>query len=127
MAATYTAVTLEEIETFLRRAFRALKPKKDSERGEIVFWLNLSQNAGIKVMTSISHRGDTGAGVGEDAIRVILYSFKKGRPLISGKAPIVKRTQGWRDSLKDRIENAIEMYESKEEDIEAGRFVNWND
>ena len=127
MAATYTAITLEEMETFLRRAFRVLKPTKSAIRGEIVFDLNMSPKAGIRVWTSIAQHATSGADVGADAIRVQLYSFAKNRPLMPGKAPIVKRTQGWRDNLKERIEDYIEKYDSKEAEIESGAFINWNE
>jgi hypothetical protein len=127
MAATYTAISLEDMEKFLKRAFRVLKPKKGAQKGELVFDLYLSPKTGIRVWTSIAQDGTTGAGVGDDAIRVQLYSFARGRPLMPGKAPIVKRTQGWRDSLKDRIEAYIEAFDSKEDEIEAGKFINWNE
>ena len=125
MAATYTPISLEEMETFLRRAFRALKPTKTAIRGEIVFDLRMSPKAGIRVWSSIAQHSTSGAGVGDDAIRVQLYSFAKNRPLMPGKAPIVKRTQNWRDNLQERIEDYIEKYDTKEDDIEAGRFINW--
>ena len=131
MAATYTPVSFEEIETYLKRAFRVLKPQLRVDRGEKYFWLQLikddgnpSQAAGIRVWTSVSARGEMGADVGKDAIRVQLYSTLKDRPL-KKKAPIVKRTQGWRDSLHDRIEDEMDDYDAHEADIEAGRWVNW--
>ena len=127
MAATYTAISLEDMETFLKRAFRALKPVKGAQKGELVFDLYLSPTTGVRVWTSIAQHGTTGAGVGDDAIRVQLYSFAKNRPLMPGKTPIVKRTQGWRDNLKDRIEDYMEKYDSKEAEIEAGKFINWNE
>ena len=127
MAAAYTAITLEDMETFLKRAFRVLKPTKSVQKGEIVFDLYLSNTTGVRVWTSIGQHGTTGAGVGDDAIRVQFYSFAKNRPLMPGKAPIVKRTQGWRDNLKDRVEDYMERYDSKEAEIEAGRFINWNE
>ncbi len=123
--AQYTEVSLKEMESFISRAFRALHPKKSAIRGETVFDLHLSDKAGIRVWSSIAEHGTSGADVGADAIRVQLYNFSKGAPLIPGKAPIVKRTQGWRDNLRERIEDYIEAYDSKEEDIEAGRFVRW--
>ncbi len=125
MAANYTEVTLEEMETFLRRAFHSLHPTKSGIRGEAVVDLHLSSTTGIRIWTSIAERGSSGAAVGEDAIRVQLYSFAKNRPLIPGKAPIVKRTQGWRDSLRERIEDTMEKYDDKEADIEAGKFISW--
>lgn len=127
MAATYTTISLEEVETYLKRAFRALRPVKSAIRGEIVFDLHLSPTTGVRVWSSIAQHATSGAGVGDDAIRVQLYSFAKNRPLMPGKAPIVKRTQGWRDNLKDRIEDYMEKYDTKEEDIEGGRFINWNE
>ena len=123
--AKYTEVTLQDMETYIHRAFHALHPKKSVIKGEVVLDLFLSEKAGIRVWTSISEKGTSGAAVGEDAIRVQLYSFAKGRPLKPGKAPIVKRTQGWRDSLRERIEDEIESFDVKEEEIERGAFINW--
>jgi len=130
MAATYTEITLQEMETFLTRAFHALHPKKSKMRGEVVYDLHLSDTTGIRVWTSISGmdqdlQGGSAAGVGQDAIRVQLYSFTRNKPLMPGKAPIVKRTQGWRDSLRERIEDDMERYSDKEAVIESGGFVNW--
>jgi hypothetical protein len=51
--------------------------------------------------------------------------LRKGRPLKPGKAPIVKRTQGWKDNLRERVEDEIEDYDSQEENIEAGKFITW--
>ena len=126
MAAQYTVITLDEVENFLKRAFRSLRPKRHIIRGENVFDLALSSSTVIRVWSSISQSSSTGAGLGNDAIRVQLFSTAKGRPLVPGKAPIVKRTQGWRDNLKERIEDYMEAYDSKEEAIEAGQFIDWN-
>lgn len=116
MAATFAEITLEEMESFLKRAFRVTRPKKGAKRGEVYYDLRLSDNVCVRVWTSIAEKGrGTGAGVGEDAIRVQLMYPKLDRPLQKGKAPIVKRTQGWRSNLQDRIEDAIETYEDKDE------------
>lgn len=125
-AATYTEVSLDDMEKFVRRGFHALHPKKGSDRGEVTIQLFLSQYVGIRILTSIPEHGSVGRGNGEDAIRVQLYHFGKNRPLMPGKPPIVKRTQGWRDSLQDKIEDMIEKYEDKEEDILAGKFIDWS-
>lgn len=125
MAAQFTELTLDEMESFLKRAFRVLRPKKQAIRGEIVFDLAVGPTTVIRVWTSVPQFGTTGAGHGADAIRIQLYSMAKNRPLVPGKAPIVKRTQGWRDNLKDRIEDYMELYDSKEEAIEAGQFIDW--
>jgi hypothetical protein len=113
MAAQYTEVTLQDMATFLKRAFHALHPKVGTQNGEFVFDLELSDSVVIRVWSSVQRSSDSGAGVGEDAIRVQLLGAKTKRPLVKGKAPIVKRTQGWRTSLQNRIEEAIEQYEEK--------------
>ena len=125
MAATYTEVSLSDLDTFLKRAFRSLNPTKGVNRGEITYDLSLSPTTVIRIFTSIGQSRDSGAQVGEDAIRLLLFSVARGKPLKPGKAPIVKRTQNWRDSLKDRIEDYLEAYSDHEEAIEAGSFINW--
>lgn len=115
MAAQYVEITLEEMEKFLKRAFRILRPKQSQQRGEVCYDLKLGAFVGIRVWTSIRPGSGTGAAVGADAIRVQFVSLKDQGPLEKGKAPIVKRTQGWRDNLKDRVEDLIEKYEEKEE------------
>lgn len=127
-AATSTPISIEEFEQFIKRAFRALKPKASAYRGERTFelYLNDSKTIGIRVLTSIGVSSGMSAPEGSDAIRVGLMNFKKGFSLMEGKQPIVKRTQGWKDNLKDRIEDFVEAYESRAEDIEAGRYIDWN-
>jgi hypothetical protein len=119
MAAQFTEVTLEDMEKFLKRAFRILRPKKGDTRAEVYYDLSLSHNVVIRVWTSISELRGVGAGVGQDAIRVQLISLRSQRPLMKGKAPIVKRTQNWRSSLQEKIEDMIEAYEEKDEYWEA--------
>jgi len=112
MAAQFTEVTLEDMERFLKRAYRALRPKQGESRGEVYYDLNLSDNKiFIRVWTSIRPRSGTGAGVGQDAIRVTMIT-RAGKPLMP-KGKIVKRTQNWRNSLQGRIEELLETYEAK--------------
>jgi hypothetical protein len=126
MAAQFTQISLDEMHKFINRGFHALHPKKGMDRGEVYYDLFLSPKAGVRVWTSVSSGGGLAAGVGSDAIRVQLYSYAKGRPLMPGKAPIVKRTQNWRDNLQERIEDLMEAYDSKEEQIESGAFIDWS-
>ena len=124
MAAQYTQVTIEDMVGFLKRAFHALSPQKQINiRGEMAILLPLSPKVDITIFTSIAQGGSSAAGVGSDAIRVGLY--RNGRPLQSGKLPIVKRTQGWRDNLRERIEDAMEKYDEREVEIERGDFIRW--
>jgi hypothetical protein len=113
MAAQYTEVTLEDMERFLKRGYRALRPQQGVQRNEYYYDLMLSPNVAIRVMTSVHRSSGMGAGVGEDAIRVLFYGTGVKRPLVPGKAPIVKRTQNWRNSLQNKIEDVIELYEEK--------------
>jgi hypothetical protein len=115
MAARYVEVTLDEMDKILKRAFRILRPRKGENRGEVYYDLKLGKYVGIRVWTSIRPRSGSGAGVGQDAIRVQLISLKDNGPLQKGKAPIVKRTQNWRDNLKKRVEELIDKYEDNEE------------
>jgi hypothetical protein len=110
----YVEVTLKEMETFLKRGFRALRPEQGLFKGEITYDLSLSPSVAIRVYTSIRRSGFA-AGVGEDAIRVMFMGVKVDRPLVSGKAPIVKRTNNWRNALQDKIEDYLELYEEKAE------------
>jgi len=114
MAATFTEVSLEDMEKFLKRAFRSLHPKQGSSRNEYYYDLKLGPAVDIRVWSSVTVRSGMGAEVGSDAIRIQFLSSKDGRPLEKGKAPIVKRTQGWRTSLQDRVEDLIEKYESND-------------
>lgn len=113
MAAQYTEVTLEDMEKFLKRGYRALRPQQGASNREYYYDLNLSEDAIIRVWTSVQRGADTGAGVGEDAIRVQFLSRHTKKPLVPGKAPIVKRTQGWRNTLQTKIEDVLEMYEDR--------------
>lgn len=108
----YVEISGTEMETFLKRAFRALRPEKGLQNKEIFYDLKLSPTVAIRVWTSIRPWGSS-AGVGEDAIRIQFLGVKVNRPLVSGKAPIVKRTNSWRNSLQDKIEEYLELYEEK--------------
>lgn len=126
MAAQYTEVTLEDMERFLKRAFHALHPKQGTQNREYYYDLLLSRSVVIRVWSSVQLSSGSGAGVGEDAIRVQLMGATTKRPLQKGKAPIVKRTQGWKTSLQNKIEELIEVYEESADywdgrgDIPAG-------
>jgi hypothetical protein len=123
MSAQFTEVSLDDMRTFLKRAFHALEPQREENvRGEIAINLPLSERVSVKVFTSIAAGREQAAGVGADAIRVGLY--RDGRPLKSGKWPIVKRTQGWKDNLRERVEDMMEKFDS-DPAVEGGGFVNW--
>ncbi len=107
----YMEVTLEEMGTFLKRGFRALRPKQGEFRGQIIYDLFLSPVVVIRIYTSIMSRGYS-AGAGGDSIRVVFLGLKTDKPLVGGKV-LVKRTQSWRNSLQDKIEDFLEMYEEK--------------
>jgi len=113
--ARFTPVTLKDFQDFFRRGFAAVDPKVGNHRGEVFYDLPLSEKVVIRVFTSVG-TGGSGAGHGEDAIRLTLCRVD-GRPLVTkgGKWPIVKRTQNWRDNLRDLIGEHMEMFYSKED------------
>lgn len=112
MAATFTEVTLEDMEKFLRRAYNVYRPKKGESRGEVYYDLSLSKGEiFIRVWTSIRPRSGVGADKGTDAIRVTMVT-RGGKPLVP-KGTIVKRTQNWRTSLQSRIDDLLDDYEAK--------------
>jgi hypothetical protein len=113
--ATFTPITLDEILKLLRSAFHALDQDLLVHQGEkcVDLYLNDAHTVAIRVMTSVHSDTGEGAGRGVDPIRVGFYAPKLKRPLKSGKFPIVKRTQGWKDNLRARVEDEIEDYDQK--------------
>ena len=109
----YIEVTLKEMDTFLKRGFRALRPDQGSFRGQVTYDLSLSPSVVIRIYTSIMQSGYS-AGAGGDSIRVVILGVKSEKPLVSGSF-LVKRTNSWRNTLQDKIEEYIELYEEKAE------------
>lgn len=108
----YEEITLEDMERFLKRGYRVLRPKKGASRGELYYDLNLSdEKILIRVWTSIHPQTGVSAQSGSDAIRVTLLT-RSGRPLMP-KSTIVKRTGRWKATLQERIDDYIELYEAK--------------
>lgn len=109
----YVEITLEEMKTFLERAYHPLHPKQGRVQGEIVFDLSLSDNHAIFVRVYTSLYAGTGVGKssGSDSIKVVLLS-DKGNAL-APKSKIVMRTKNWRSAVQDRVEDYLEMYEAK--------------
>jgi hypothetical protein len=107
----FVNITYSEIALFLKRAFRALDPKPGPAiRGEMTYTLKLSQNLIIVVYTSVGEGSQNAAGIGSDAIRVgpMTTNF---RPIRRGKFPTVKRTNSWKDTLRETIEDLILEYD----------------
>ena len=126
----YEEITLEDMERFLTRGYRVLRPKKGASRGELYYDLNLSdEKILIRVWTSIHPQTGVSAQSGSDAIRVTLLT-RSGRPLMP-KSTIVKRTGRWKATLQERIDDYIELYEAKTDQPSAKRhtaprfFTHW--
>lgn len=115
MAATFTEISIKEMESFIKRAFHALHPKQGQFGGIYYYDLHLSKTVAIRVWTSIKVRSESTKDVGEGSIKVRLTSLKDGKGLDGKSESIVKRTQGWRDSLTDRVESLMELYDDKAE------------
>jgi len=115
---TYVEIPLEEMEKFLKRAFRAFRPKQGIFKGnEYYYILTLGPNVGIRIMTSVKTRSGVGAGRGVKTMKVQLVSLRDGGLLMrKEKQPTpVKRTTNWKDSIKDRVGELVEKYDDGEE------------
>jgi hypothetical protein len=107
----FVNITYSEIALFLKRAFRALDPKPGPViRGEMTYILKLSQNLVILVYTSVHQGAEDAAGLGADAIRVGPMTTRL-TPIRRGKFPIVKRTNSWKDTLRETVEDLILEYD----------------
>ena len=123
MAATYTKFSIEDIDKFLKRGFRALRPRQFVDvfkgRREYAYDLKLADNVFIRVLTSVPEGRDLVRSKEARPMRIALMAgvpTRKGQPL-TGKAkfPIIKRTQGWRSTLQRRIQEFIELYYDNED------------
>jgi hypothetical protein len=112
MATQYTEITLEEMDTFLKRSFRALRPKQFTKSGAVYYDLTLGPNVAVRIWTTI---GTWGSTKGKKSMKVQLYGPKVNRRLVHEEAVRMKRTQNWRSTLQDNIEEFLELYESKPE------------
>jgi len=125
--ATYTEATLEEWDTFLKRAFHALHPRQGSSMGEVTYDLFLTPRVGIHVRTTVPTAGKQTRSSGTDIIQMIMYDFSKNKPIMPKSMILkVKRTQNWRDGVRDRIEKYMEMFDEHENEINLGRFIDWS-
>jgi hypothetical protein len=108
----FVEITLEDMEAFLKRAYRALHPKKEIYKGQVVFHLSLSDNHQIfiRVYSSIFRDGIV-RKKGSDSIRVVMLTDKNKALMPPSK--LVMRTTNWRNALQERIEDLLEIYESK--------------
>jgi hypothetical protein len=115
MAATYTEISKEEFEKFIKKMFRGYRPKETETHNEYVYDINLDENVAVRVYSSIFSHGYS-AGSGQDAIRCVLFGTKTKLPLNKkAGSSIVKRTQNWRHALMDRVYSFIEEYHDKKD------------
>lgn len=117
MAAVYTDITIDDLDKYLKRAFRALRPKQTVCKGEYCYLLSLSPNVRIQIFTAITRGATSSRDVGTDTIKLQLVGDTTNRPLLAGKGSSLsmKRTQGWKTTLQDRIEDLVELYEERKD------------
>jgi len=121
MPQQYVEITKQDFEKFFKVRYRAYRPKEFiQERSEIVYDIPLSTNVVVRIYSSIAKGSNIGRGSGEDAIRALMFSVTVNRP-INKKAgnSIVKRTNGWKDNLSDRIDSFVEEYHSHQDFYET--------
>lgn len=120
MAATYTKFSKDDFEKWLKREVWPLRYREGVDR-EIFYDVVLegkgSNTIFIRIWTSIYANESMVRGKERRPMRIQL---KRGRllsrdsvPLTgSASAPIVKRTQGWKQNLKKRFEAYLSLYET---------------
>jgi hypothetical protein len=85
VTAKFVEISLEDMTSYLKRAFRVLRPKlKVGYKGQYVIDLFLSDNVVISVLTSIFKGHEKVRGVGKDAIKIGLCNAKTGVPFDAG-------------------------------------------
>jgi hypothetical protein len=107
MAAEYTLITLDQMNSFMNSNFHSLNPVQNTKNGEVVFTLNLDKDVVVNVWSSI-HR-DKSAKSGSDSIKLTMNSKINDRPLLE-KQTSVKRTQGWKKSIMSRVQDITLAY-----------------
>ena len=106
MAATYTQITLDEMNNVLK-ADKGWKPF-NSHKEYVYDWCIPGLNGVvIRVYTSVAKLNDQGRRCGGDAIRVCAVNTVTDRGLVKSRR--VHRTQGWRDNLKSRVLDTIKV------------------
>lgn len=108
MPATYTPISLQEMRATLTEANRWKESTtRQGGAGEYVYERELVTAPGviIKVFSSISDAAGGARGAGLDAIRVCaIQKMPNGGTRGLVKSVSVKRTQNWRTTLMERIQ-----------------------
>jgi hypothetical protein len=126
--ATYTEATLEEWDTFLKRAFHALHPRRSAAHGEVIYDLFLTPRLSIQIRTTVPTEGAQTRKSGSDIIQVMPYDHVKNRIIAPSSMILkVKRTKNWRDGVRERVEKWMELFDEHdaEEKTERGQFIAW--
>ena len=74
---------------------------------EYVYKHILSNKTYMLVYSSVDIKSDESRGLGEDAIRCVLYDSVSNKPL--GKAVRTHRVKGWENRLQDKLQNLEEL------------------
>jgi hypothetical protein len=109
---TFTPITLDEVKKIIFNAYHAADPRLVTYRGEVCIdvFLNDEKTLSVRVMTSVHSSSGHGADRGTDPMRVGIFGLRRDRFL--EKTAMVKRTPNWKDTLRNRVEDKIELYES---------------
>ncbi|MFA5054374.1 MAG: hypothetical protein WC565_09960 [Parcubacteria group bacterium] len=108
---TFTPITLDEVRKVIFSAYHAMDPKQVIYQGEVCIdvFLNEEKTLSVRIMTSVHGSSEEGAGRGTDPMRVGIFAQKRNRFI--EKTATVKRTPNWKSTLRERVEDKIELYE----------------
>jgi len=103
----YAEITLDEFVDFIYKNYKKAEIIEPKYSNEFTFDIHTtSPNVVVRVYSSILKTRGIARGVGEDAIRVVLYNTDVKRP-IAPKQKRVHRMSNWRIHLKSRIDNLV--------------------
>jgi hypothetical protein len=115
MPATFTRINKHEFNEFMEdNEFVCINDEQ--ARQELIYafmWHDGTYM--IKIFSSIVPRDGEGRSKGKDAIRLVLFLLIDGEYKPVWKAARVHRTQGWRDNLQNRINEALNRGRYKRE------------
>lgn len=116
--AEYIELSRQEFEEALSpRPFRVVE---DSKCREILYHLETERSeVGIRLFSSVDNRTGVTRGVGEDAVRVVLWNNPDDRPISKGKR-IYRVTS--KESIRERINKAIELLVGQVKEVE---IIDW--
>lgn len=118
-ASTYTPFTLLELDQFIKRTFRGLRPVRREGSSDYFYDLYLSPSMKVQIWTSIYKGEDSVKDKTRPPMKVIFMGRRQGR--LNPEDIRVLRVEKWRDNLRKRVEEFMELYHNDPDGWDSGR------